>query len=302
MPHSLCFQLRDPPSTPTLFFFKCNTIFNPGMFSVSGCGKEDDSRQGTSSQYQNSFLDLAVWYWYSVFVNSIRISANTETAMLSSFSTSPTAGEGRGGEGCSFPAAPKIRCWPKPKPTIPLHRTGNLNHLSLWHHPLSSKNVLSISSSILSTTRCGELYYCHNGEIQGKVFCIAVNLFDGERIQSPQSIALIALLNWAQNIYLNQHMCVHQYISLESSTAHQYSLRKYFWGFFINQKLASTCGQKIWARWLNLVWLNGYSRKVRFWVECFAREKHFGHSRAGRLQSRSLKLDLLRGREEGTHV
>ena len=108
----------------------------------------------------------------------------------------------------------------KSTPTIPLHRTGNLNHLSLWHHPLSSKNVLSISSSILSTTRCGELYYCHNGEIQGKVFCIAVNLFDGERIQSPQSIALIALLNWAQNIYLNQHMCVHQYISLESSTMH----------------------------------------------------------------------------------
>ena len=118
----------------------------------------------------------------------------------------------------SFPAAPKIRRWPKL--TIPLHRTGNLNHLSLWHHPLSSKNVLSISSSILSTTRCGELYYCHNGEIQGKVFCIAVNLFDGERIQSPQSIALIALLNWAQNIYLNQHMGVHQYISLESSTVH----------------------------------------------------------------------------------
>ena len=120
----------------------------------------------------------------------------------------------------------------------PYHYTEQV--ISLWHHPLSSKNVLSISSSILSTTRCGELYYCHNGEIQGKVFCIAVNLFDGERIQSPQSIALIALLNWAQNIYLNQHMCVHQYISLESSTAHQYSLRKYFWGFFINQKLAGT--------------------------------------------------------------
>ena len=48
---------------------------------------------------------------------------------------------GKRGEGCSFPAGPKIRCWPKP--TIPLHRTGKLNHLSLWHHPLSSKDVLT---------------------------------------------------------------------------------------------------------------------------------------------------------------
>ena len=35
--------------------------------------------QGTSSQYKNSYLDLAI-----IFVNSIRISENTETAMLSS--------------------------------------------------------------------------------------------------------------------------------------------------------------------------------------------------------------------------
>ena len=80
----------------------------------------------------------------------------TSSCSSTGFSTSPTAGEGRGGEGCSFPAVPKIRRWPKP--TIPLHRTGNLNHLSLWRHPLSSKDVLSISSSILSTTRCGDLY------------------------------------------------------------------------------------------------------------------------------------------------
>ena len=73
------------------------------------------------------------------------------------FYTSPTAGEGRGGGGCSFPAGPIILRWPKP--TTPIHRTGKLNHLSFRHHPLSSKDVLTISSSILSTTRLGELYF-----------------------------------------------------------------------------------------------------------------------------------------------
>ena len=80
----------------------------------------------------------------------------TSSCSSTGFSTSPTAGEGRGGEGCSFPTVPKIRRWPKP--TIPRHRTGNLKDLSLWNHPLSSKDVPSISSSILSTTRCSELY------------------------------------------------------------------------------------------------------------------------------------------------
>ena len=56
MPHSLCFQLRDPPSTPTLFLFKCNTIFNPGMFSVPGCGKQDDSGWGNPIQCNNCRL------------------------------------------------------------------------------------------------------------------------------------------------------------------------------------------------------------------------------------------------------
>ena len=39
------------------------------------------SRQGTSSHYQKSYLDLR--FWYSVFVNSSNISTNIETAMLS---------------------------------------------------------------------------------------------------------------------------------------------------------------------------------------------------------------------------
>ena len=40
------------------------------------------TRQGTSSQYQNSYLDLAVWYF--VFVNSTKISStNSETVTLS---------------------------------------------------------------------------------------------------------------------------------------------------------------------------------------------------------------------------
>ena len=43
------------------------------------------TRQGTSSQYQNSYLDLAVSLFVDilVFVNSTKISTNSETAMLS---------------------------------------------------------------------------------------------------------------------------------------------------------------------------------------------------------------------------
>ena len=55
----------------------------PSCLTLLNSQHQHPSRQGTSSQYQNSYLDLAVWYCSVVFVNSIKISANTETAMLS---------------------------------------------------------------------------------------------------------------------------------------------------------------------------------------------------------------------------
>ena len=65
---------EDPP----FFFIRCSFATRRPLWLLVG------SRQGTSSHYQNSYLDLAVWYCITVFVNSMKISANTETAMLSS--------------------------------------------------------------------------------------------------------------------------------------------------------------------------------------------------------------------------
>ena len=69
---------------------------------------------------------------------------------------SPTFGGGRGGEGCSFSAVPKF-CR-IPKPTIPLHSKFINDQLCFWHHTFSTNSSSTISSSILSTTRRGELY------------------------------------------------------------------------------------------------------------------------------------------------
>ena len=63
---------------------------------------------------------------------------------------------GKRGEGCSFSAVPKFRR--RPKPTIPLHSKFINDQLCFWHHTFSTKSNSTISSSILSTTRRGELY------------------------------------------------------------------------------------------------------------------------------------------------
>ena len=39
------------------------------------------TRQGTSSQYQNCYLDLVIWYWYYLSVN--QLFSNSEATMLS---------------------------------------------------------------------------------------------------------------------------------------------------------------------------------------------------------------------------
>ena len=77
-------------------------------------------------------------------------------SLMKSASTSPTIGGGRGGEGCSFSAVPKFRR--RPKPTIPLHSKFINDQLCFWHHTFSTNSSSTISSSILSTTRRGELY------------------------------------------------------------------------------------------------------------------------------------------------
>ena len=70
-------------------------------------------------------------------------------------STSPTFGGGRVGVGCSFSVVPKFRR--RLKPTIPLHSKYINDQLCFWHHTFSTNNSSAISSSILSTTRRGEL-------------------------------------------------------------------------------------------------------------------------------------------------
>ena len=76
-------------------------------------------------------------------------------SLMKSASTSPTIGGGRVGEGCSFSVVPKFRR--RPKPTIPLHSKFINDQLCFWHHTLSTNSSSTISSSILSTTRRGEL-------------------------------------------------------------------------------------------------------------------------------------------------
>ena len=84
-------------------------------------------------------------------------------SLMKSASTFPTIGDGggRGGEGCSFSAVPKFRR--RPKPTIPLHSKFINNQLFFWHHTFSKNSSSTISSSILSTTRRGELYGSDEG-------------------------------------------------------------------------------------------------------------------------------------------
>ena len=64
--------------------------------------------------------------------------------------------EGEEGGGCSFSAVPKFRR--RPTPTIPLHSKFINDQLCFWHHTFSTNSSSTISSSILSTTRRGELY------------------------------------------------------------------------------------------------------------------------------------------------
>ena len=75
------------------------------------------SRQGTSSHYQKSYLDLR--FWYSVFVNSSNIYSNIRTAMLSIWNKS----------------------WESMLDSIFLHITNNAQHWGcfLWYQ----ENILN---------------------------------------------------------------------------------------------------------------------------------------------------------------
>ena len=64
--------------------------------------------------------------------------------------------EEEGGLCRSVPAVPNFRR--RPKPTIPLHSKCIKDQLCFWHHAFSTNRSPTISSSIQSTTRRGELY------------------------------------------------------------------------------------------------------------------------------------------------
>ena len=64
--------------------------------------------------------------------------------------------EEEGGLCHSVPAVPNF-CR-RPKPTIPLHSKCIKDQLCFWHHAFSTNRSPTISSSIQSTTRRGELY------------------------------------------------------------------------------------------------------------------------------------------------
>ena len=65
--------------------------------------------------------------------------------------------EEEGGLCRSVPAVPNF-CR-RPKPTIPLHSKCIKDQLCFWHHAFSTNRSPTISSSIQSTTRRGELYF-----------------------------------------------------------------------------------------------------------------------------------------------
>ena len=64
--------------------------------------------------------------------------------------------EEEGGLCRSVPAVPNFRR--RPKPTIPLHSKCIKDQLCFWHHAFSTNRSPTISSSIQSSTRRGELY------------------------------------------------------------------------------------------------------------------------------------------------
>ena len=66
--------------------------------------------------------------------------------------------EEEGGLCRSVPAVPNFRR--RPKPTIPLHSKCIKDQLCFWHHAFSTNRSPTISSSIQSSTRRGELYLC----------------------------------------------------------------------------------------------------------------------------------------------